>query len=384
MPCIYNRKVADRHCEYCSAVCDERPPKSYKIQTTSTIKLNDNMNYKEKIIEILTNKELTSEQKWQLETIFPELKESEDERIRKAILDYLTKMWGNSQDDVCGVHVEDAIAWLEKQGEKSSIRERYDRIKNSEWFKKTHEGMFVSEEEVDNANVVVPKDYSSIDPHFFKTTDKAEPRFKVGEWLCENEPNNYARFIQILEIVNVQGKKRYRISRNIHKDDEDVVEFEFVEKYYHKFDIQDVKNGDVLAVDPIDTYPSPFVAIYKKQNGEDFDSYCFIGFDGEFYKGENEHSTEEVYPATKKQRDFLFQKMQEVGYEWDADKKELRKIPYFGWDLIEADRRVESFWNKEDEKMVEDALQFAHEYGRHGLWCWLKSLKDRITNGKEN
>ena len=29
MPCIYNRKVADRHCEYCSAVCDERPPKPY-------------------------------------------------------------------------------------------------------------------------------------------------------------------------------------------------------------------------------------------------------------------------------------------------------------------------------------------------------------------
>ena len=51
-----------------------------------------------------------------LETLHPELKESEDEKIRKAILNYLTKMWGNSQDDVCGVHVEDAIAWLEKQG----------------------------------------------------------------------------------------------------------------------------------------------------------------------------------------------------------------------------------------------------------------------------
>ena len=25
-------------------------------------------------------------------------------------------MWGNCQDDVCGVHVEDAIDWLEKQG----------------------------------------------------------------------------------------------------------------------------------------------------------------------------------------------------------------------------------------------------------------------------
>ena len=49
-----------------------------------------------------------------------ELKEIENERIKTAILNNLKKMWGNSQDDVCGVHVEDAIAWLEKQGKKSS------------------------------------------------------------------------------------------------------------------------------------------------------------------------------------------------------------------------------------------------------------------------
>ena len=54
------------------------------------------------------------------EEIFPELKESEDEKIKNAILNHLKKMRGNSQDDVCGVHVEDAIDWLEKQGKKSS------------------------------------------------------------------------------------------------------------------------------------------------------------------------------------------------------------------------------------------------------------------------
>ena len=51
-----------------------------------------------------------------IEEIFPELKESEDEKIKNAILNHLKKMWGNCQDDVCGVHVEDAIDWLEKQG----------------------------------------------------------------------------------------------------------------------------------------------------------------------------------------------------------------------------------------------------------------------------
>ena len=51
-----------------------------------------------------------------IEEIFPELKESEDEKIKNAILNHLKKMWGNCQDDVCGVHVEAAIDWLEKQG----------------------------------------------------------------------------------------------------------------------------------------------------------------------------------------------------------------------------------------------------------------------------
>lgn len=48
-------------------------------------------------------------------TIFPELheQESEDERIRKAIIAYI------SHDQHCGVSNADMIAWLEKQGEKT-------------------------------------------------------------------------------------------------------------------------------------------------------------------------------------------------------------------------------------------------------------------------
>ena len=45
-----------------------------------------------------------------LERIFPELKENDYKKIKNAILNYFKKMCGNCQDDVCGVHVEDAIA----------------------------------------------------------------------------------------------------------------------------------------------------------------------------------------------------------------------------------------------------------------------------------
>ena len=76
-----------------------------------------------------------------------------------------------------------------------------------------------------------------------KPADKVEPKFNVGDWLVENHPNSYARFIQILEIVDVQGKKRYRISRDIHND-EDVSECEFIENNWHPFNIQDAKDGD--------------------------------------------------------------------------------------------------------------------------------------------
>lgn len=47
--------------------------------------------------------------------IFHEPEDNEDEKIKNAILNHLKKMWGNCQDDVCGVHVEDAIDWLESK-----------------------------------------------------------------------------------------------------------------------------------------------------------------------------------------------------------------------------------------------------------------------------
>ena len=59
-----------------------------------------------------------------LEEILPELKENDDKKIKNAILNYFKNMLGNCQDDVCDVHVEDAIAWVEKQQDWAKINER--------------------------------------------------------------------------------------------------------------------------------------------------------------------------------------------------------------------------------------------------------------------
>ena len=53
-----------------------------------------------------------------MEDIFPELKESEDAKIRKAQLDYWRSVGGK---DWHGVPVQKVIAWLEKQGEKPQV-----------------------------------------------------------------------------------------------------------------------------------------------------------------------------------------------------------------------------------------------------------------------
>ena len=109
-----------------------------------------------------------------VQDFFPELKESEEEmveKIRKDIISYLNNRQITSIAESSAT--ERWLAWLEKQGEQKSVddltqqeamdiavakcfeqseqkptlRERYDNIAKSEWFKKVHEGMPVSDEE---------------------------------------------------------------------------------------------------------------------------------------------------------------------------------------------------------------------------------------------
>ena len=147
---------------------------------------------------------------------------SGDEKIRKEIVRFIQM---EVEDEIVG---NKWLAWLEKQKsvEENKIIKRIktdiatslinyinanskgmylsdiecedieDAIINNKWYKvynymkkelekqeEKPQGKSAleaaNEEKVDNANKVEPKDYSSIDPLFFKTTDKVEPKFKV-------------------------------------------------------------------------------------------------------------------------------------------------------------------------------------------------------------
>jgi len=58
------------------------------------------------------------------EYIFPELTMSEDERIRKALIEMIHDTTGDECEDCYHVSKESVLAWLEKQGEKKNTRKR--------------------------------------------------------------------------------------------------------------------------------------------------------------------------------------------------------------------------------------------------------------------
>ena len=97
---------------------------------------------------------------------------------------------------------------------------------------------------------------------------------------------------------------------------------------FHLWSMTDAKDGDVLCTK---SGKCPF--IYNKGRYNNGLCYYYAGIDGDGNFVMKERKTMlshfgpgvNVAPATKGQRDLLFAKMREAGYEWDTDKKELRK-----------------------------------------------------------
>ena len=89
--------------------------------------------------------------------------------------------------------------------------------------------------------------------------------------------------------------------------------------------IQDAKDGDVLV-------NGSNIFIFHFLDDTRLKGYCHVNIDdGRFYDdiGKKECFClidAVVTPAAKEQRDLLFQKMAEEGYEWNTEKKEVKKI----------------------------------------------------------
>jgi hypothetical protein len=145
-----------------------------------------------------------------------------------------------------------------------------------------------------------------------------EQMFKVGDWLYHNTLG--IRPILVKGYSETQGYKVECIKTTYY------LQKGVVENEYHLWTIADANDGDVLATD------NGWTCIFKAFDGRVFSSYCFMDSQKWFCEfGSEAHTLDNringnIHPATKEQRDLLFKKMEEAGYTWDADKKELCKI----------------------------------------------------------
>ena len=303
-------------------------------------------------------------------TIFPELKESEDEEIRKTLIEYFNAY---PKDYYCELKTSCIIAWLEKQGRKEttwnkedeenmnnvlyifnqvkdnffykeddiaektinwlkSLKDRlcsnneYDKdmlgaieycIKNKRPLEKEHIDWV--EKQGEQKETLCDKCKKEQPPHScqditalgrcyiegMNTSNKVEPKFKVGDWVVYDH-----RTYQIVELP--QGRHvNASLSRNGKIEQAPL-------PYCEKWTINDAKPGDVLVFDDIIMI---FKNIRSVCTANTYILYCDrIVVDDWCDFGDN------AQPATKEQCDFLFKKMKECGYEWDAEKKEPKKI----------------------------------------------------------
>ena len=298
--------------------------------------------------------------------------ENKDERIKNRLIK-LIKM--SSEVGGFALHkweADEMLAWLEKiekQGEQKPIIE----------MKSAEESLGIDSE---TYNKIVDECIYGDDKQ--ESTDKVELKFKVGDWVVS--PNDVYWHIDAIQ------NGRYEVTA----DTGQCGNWPLDTNIYRLWTIQDAKDGDVLAEDSC-----IFIIQKLGDNSTAAKTYCTLYDDGDFDDGSILYfDIDSTKPATKEQRDLLFSKMKEAGYEWDAEKKELRKIHVIDEGKAEMDycftkmmngEKVSSAWSEEDEERIKNILLVL---GVQVCWNgatgnkenpyqkeidWLKSLKQRYT-----
>ena len=297
-----------------------------------------------------------------MEEIFPSLKESEDERIRKVLIGWINLEPSTSFNDTFdGFSKEQILAWLEKQGNtnifdvpKISIknavevtsRMQYidDDIKPIAEFIMDYANWDLHKDEWNQPTLTVPlfrvldaliqkgKPYCVCNQNIEKQSeqkpaDKIEPKFNVGDWVIDKQGIVH----QVANVVEIVSENTYGydiVGGGYFNDSIEGVRL---------WTIPDAKDGDVLHSTG---FHNDCIFIFNGLDNWKFDEpngdravatgyFCLsVSADNmEFgMQGPDCVEVNTVKPATKIQRDFLFRKIKEAGYEWDAEKKELKEI----------------------------------------------------------
>ena len=270
------------------------------------------------------------------EEIFPELKEDDADSIKKDLI-----QWVDEFPDIIwrGHYKKDIIAWLEKQGEQKRQvhfpKFTFDDILALQCCMVTVKNVQEDNELYEQLNLIHNKMYDvykigkqgetspilsnslNTEKNEQKTADKVEPKFKVGDWIISS-------VLGTAHIIGTNDSNEFQLEYTDGK--QKFSSIDYVNYAYDKWTINNVKDGDVLFTSSSacsDTFV--FKSIDEKGNAE-----CYFAYDSEdgFTEGKYHFigSASDCKPATKEQRDLLFQKIKEAGYEWDSEKKELKKL----------------------------------------------------------
>lgn len=281
--------------------------------------------------------------------IFPELKESEDEKIRKGIIEYLEQsQFGEEHYCVDDDIVRDYVAWLEKQGEKPQGKTALEAIQ---------------EKKVDNRN-------------FVKPIDKIEPKFKVGNWIVQGNIGVY----KVIEVC----ESWYEVVDN--KDEHYSIGFD-VEYMCHLWTIQDAKEGDVLVSPATQEGDKECPFIFKKIDKIGIVRFYVALLQNKDFEISNDVSNVMGYanagyhvPATKEQCDLLFSKMKEAGYEWDSEKKEVKKIEQQPVEWSEEDKRVKIYGIDIDAMILKYSKTREKETNGLPVNCQIRAYRQGIND----
>lgn len=328
-----------------------------------------------------------------LETLIPELRESEDEKTRKVLINIVKGACNKYGIKYQGQEIteEKLLNWLERHAEG-------DRPKTSEHnFKKAEHGKYYycikdyfsgGKKQASKGDVVqalrglpimglddaseffLPVNNMQLNKLNNAINHNDRPKFKVGDWVVYKERD-------VDKIVKFDNEKaRFESDTWLYIDE--------LNKDCKLWTIQDVKDGDVLSCE------NGWTCIFKVLDNytNTFSSYCFMDKEGWFCEcGGQGHTLDsricgEIHPATKEQRDLLFQKMKEADYEWDAEKKELKKVePKFkvgDWVVTEDGKvnQVKSVGIDGDAYTLDDETYFSGSWkDMYHLWT-IEDAKD--------
>ena len=247
------------------------------------------MEYEEKLNLAKKALESGSYDKSTIEYIFPELKESENERVKRILYSISSKM---------ARHM--ALIFTEEEFQ------CFDAWSNA-WIKER------CNKTVDKSIEVKPK-FNVGDWAIIKN-DKIDLDLISFDYLDLNSPlliTDFGVDGQHYKVEDVNGKSDY-------------LRMEFIENRYHLWTLEDAKDGDVLTHSKPTSDDFDYIFIYNKT--------CLLQAYGYYSKKEDRAFVEDrshycpwnmdevIMPATKKQRVFLRPKLGEIHFEWDGKNK---------------------------------------------------------------